>query len=208
MEPTTLIAGAVAAYAQTVSLIADYKSVRGQRDTSELKDFLEWLTTTGHHEMRSLLERNQATSVGIKAILGEHTQTVLVRLGEIDARLAILSQGIEGFGDLATAFHPASRLSRQQLGLLQAFEIAKAGEGSLHYDGEKHYFVFFDGDSPGYPIDEPRFLKDDLEILVSSGLLHRFHDHRYREPFYHFTRSAKELLDRLNAQDSMPGMSA
>lgn len=46
---------------------------------------------------------------------------------------------------------------------------------------------------PNYSCKESRFLKDDLELLLSLGLLHKDYNSN-GNPMYYFTRAASKLV--------------
>jgi hypothetical protein len=194
MEPVTL----VAAYAQIVGLIADYMSVKGHAGTVKMEDFVAWLATHGHADVVALIERNQATSVSIKAALSEGTTKILERLEGLEKMLGAGSVGNGAFDQLALAVAPGSRLSAQQSAILCSFETQGAGKALLlqHLEGEALTFLDANG---GYEPDDKRFFETDLDDLVASGLLSLSFNGSGGKVF-HLTRPGHELARQLSAK--------
>jgi len=194
MDPLTI----VAAYVQIVGLLADFTSSRGQRDTVELKEFTEWLSTHGHNEIVKLIDRNQATSVSIKAALSEGTEAILARLGDLERQLAIASIGQGAFGKMALAIVPTANLSEQQIAILLAYEERTAGTALLHHGDEGQGLLFMDGNSQvGYGPEDPRFFEIDLADLVQQGFLKASFNGAGKKLFL-LTRHGHELAKRLD----------
>ncbi len=199
MEPIGLLAG----YAQIVSLLADFLSVRDKREPAELSELVEWLAIRGHQDLRDLIERNTAVSVSIKAVLREQIGTLVDRLSNIDRQLAVLSQGIAGFDRLALAFHPTAQLTDQQIVILRAFESAQASKAVLIPTMDRPLLNFVDGNGTAVDYPDPVFLDDDLNRLVQANLLRQGYNPA-GNVLYHYTSIARDLVRRLDGNPPPP----
>lgn len=166
----------VAVFVQIVGLLASYASDKAQQksdvETGDIKDFLAWLATSGHNDIITALERNQATLVSLKALLSESTATVLTRIGELEKLAVIGSAGQGAFGQIALALAPEARLSTQQIVILQRFESLHAGKALLHHTYDGASLAFLDAVPAGaYQPDDPRFFDADMDELVRLNLL-------------------------------------
>ncbi|MEN1930025.1 hypothetical protein WCE37_13680 [Luteimonas sp. MJ250] len=160
------------AFATTVSLLADFASHRGANDGKSFDEFMAWLSEQRHDEIKSLLELNTSTTIGIKALLGEGQREILARLQSLDASMASFAAGFDAYRGIAQATHPTAALSAQAISLLEQFNDSGASKvlESHGFDGTSLYVV--DGPSNGsLAVTDPRFLQDDLTTLVELGFL-------------------------------------
>lgn len=195
MEPLTL-AGSLASI---VGLMADFASSRGQEDVLEIREFLEWLGTHGHKDLKGLIERNHATTISIKASLAEGKDELLQQLSKIEGLLGALTVGHGPLEELAVSLRPDSVVSSQGAEILLAYEQLQAGKAlELHtFDGA--HLLFLDGSGNGvYQPSDPRFLEADLKELVELRLLSISHNGKGRRVF-HLTRRGGDVGKRLFA---------
>jgi hypothetical protein len=152
--------------------MANFASSRGQKDVLEIREFLEWLGSHGHNELRGLIVQNHATTISIKASLAEGKDELLERLSKIEKMLGALTVGQGAIEDLAMSLLPDSRLSAQGVEILIAYEQAEAGKAlEMHTLGGTSLF-FLDGRSNGgYQPSDSRFFETDLDELVEMRLL-------------------------------------
>jgi len=195
----------VAAYAQIVGLLADFSSSRaktkGKQEAIELKEFVDWLSTHGHHQIVSLIDRNQATSVSIKAALAEGTSAILSRISSLERQLAIASEGQGAFAILASSLAPNSKLSSQQLAILKEYEERQAGTAILHYLDSGPHLFFIDqqnGVRRGESMvpEDVRFVETDLDELAHLGLTSRS-TNKQGDKVFRLTRQGHEIGKRL-----------
>ena len=163
---------AATSFATIISLLSDFVSHRGADKSKSFDDFMAWLSEQRHDEIKSLLELNINTTIGIKALLGESQREILERLHSLDRSMATFAAGFDAYRGLAEAAHPSSALSAQAISLLQQFYdsgASKVVEGK-YLAGTALHVV--DGPSNGsLTFTDPRFLDDDLTTLVELGLL-------------------------------------
>ena len=199
MEPVS----AATTFAALVSLLADFAASRGHRDILEIKEFTDWLASHGHSELKQKIEANHQTTVSIKAALSEGRSDLLARLERIEGLLTTLSVGEGPISDLAASIAPESMLPAQAKAFLVAFETTNAGTAlEVQYlsDGTKLHFVDGTGNNT-YEPDDPRFLNDDLDLLVSLELLSLSHNGK-RERLFRITRRGADVARRILAAES------
>ena len=191
MEPML----AATSFATIVSLLADFVAHRGANDGKSYDEFMAWLAEQRHEEIRSLLQSNSTTSIGIKALLGENQREILQRLQALDRSLASFAAGFEAYRGIAEAAHPESALSSQALSLLEQFYDSGASKvlESVGFSGTGLHVV--DGPRNGsLEFTDARFLSDDLKTLVQLNLLDVERNGSGQRLFV-FTRAAARLVE-------------
>lgn len=181
------------AFTSVVGLIGQFKSGRDAASGSDFNDFMTWLVKSNHHEIKSLIEANHATTVGIKAVLGQQSDQLNEALSKIDAAVAAFACTLEGFSDISAGLNPGAKLSPQALEILQQYEDSGASK-TLELKLQAHTLLHpLDGTGGSFEISDPRFLQDDLNTLLELRLLTLSHNGK-GERLFHFTRSAHELV--------------
>lgn len=195
MEPLTL----AGSFASIVGLMADFASSRGQADVLEIREFLEWLGTHGHNDLKDLIGRNHATTISIKASLAEGKDELLQQLSKIEGMLGALTIGQGPLEDLAISLRPDSVVSPQGTEILLSYEQLQAGKAlELHmFAGTSLFFI--DGNGNGsYQPSDPRFFETDLDELVELRLLSISHNGKGQRIF-HLTRRGADIAKRMLA---------
>lgn len=193
MEPIL----AATSFATIVSLLADFVAHRGANEGKSFDEFMAWLSEQRHDEIKSLLELNTSTTIGIKSLLGESQKEILERLQSLDRSMAAFAAGFDAYRGLAEAAHPSSALSAQAISLLEQFYDSGASKvlESKYLSGTALHVV----DGPGnasLQFSDPRFLSDDLTTLVDLGLLDLEYNGRGQRLFV-FKRSAARFVESL-----------
>lgn len=188
MEPITV----AASFASIVSLVGQYRAERGSTDQANFNDFIQWLIETQHQDLKELLEVNTKATISIKALLNQDREILLDRINSLDNALSAYASNLEGFSELASAINPEAILSAQALNVLRQFESSGASKMiQLKTTGPIAYF-FMDGTGE-LEIEEPRFIEDDINVLVEIRLLR----HEYNSSgssIYVYTRAAHKLV--------------
>ncbi|WP_286976919.1 hypothetical protein [Pseudomonas sp.] len=183
---------AVAEFATIVGLLSAFTSGRSATEQAKIADFYAWLSEHNHEMIRESLESKQVTAVSIKALLNRGLDDVTRKLDDISTRIAILVSRSDGIENLALAY-PGDSLSDQCLELLSFMD--KHGVESFlitpSLDTSQQGILFSSG--PEYICKEPFFLKDDLSLMVSLGLLIKEYTSK-GSPVYYYTRSASKLI--------------
>jgi len=181
----------VAEFAMIVGLLSAFSSGRKGGENADLTEFLAWLTEHNHDEIRSSIERNQATTISIKALLNKGLDDVHKKLDDISNRIAILASRSEGVEGLAIAYANAS-LSVQTLELLTLMEENETEFFLLSKElGNKEQRLML-CPGPNYICKETRFFHDDLSLMIALKLLIQDYDSK-GDPMYYYTRAASKL---------------
>lgn len=183
------------AFSTIVGLIASFKNENRARASDEYNDFLEWLSEKRHDEIISLFNINAKASISIKALLNQDRAILLDKLETIDKMLATISSQIGGFSELVHAIKPGFELSDQSIGILRQMENGQSSAFSkVTYLSGKTVVQAFDGSAGKINYNEPRFLEDDLNTLVATGMLIKSHN-KNGDPVYRVTRQASNLVN-------------
>lgn len=185
-----------AAFATIVSLLADFVAHRGATQSKSFDEFMAWLSEQRHDEIKSLLELNTTTTIGIKALLGENQREILDRLQSLDKSMASFAAGFDAYRGLAQAAHPTAVLSEQAISLLDQFYDSGASKilEVQYLEGTKSLLIV-DGPAGGQlNISDARFLEDDLTSLVELGLLGLDYNGN-GDRLFSFRRAAARLIE-------------
>lgn len=195
MDPVT----GAATFATLVGLIGQYRGEKKSVDQADFNDFLAWLVETQHAEIKSLVESNSSTTIGIKALLNTKYEQLAEKIDLLDRTLANYASGFQGFSEIGSVVWPNIGLSKQAIGFLTQFEGSGASKVLKvpMYGGTN--LMFIDASNRGdIEIEDPRFLEDDLRTLLELGLLR--HDFNSKgQDLYIYTRAASELVKSLES---------
>jgi len=184
-------------FATIVGLLNQYRSEKGSQSQLEYNDFMEWLAKANHTETKGLLELNTNATIYIKSLLNQDHKIFKEKLDKIDKAITAFASTIDGFDALAQSINPDAALSPQAISILQQFQESGATKVlELKMMGGTQYM--FLETSGSLDIEEPRFVEDDLQILLELGLLR--HDYNGKgENLYIFTRAASNLVASENS---------
>lgn len=174
----------VAEFAQVVGLLSAFSSSRASKQHMELSEFTQWLLEHGLNELAEKIQQNQETQVSIKALLGRGLDDVSEKLSVVSDQLAALA--IPVFGELASGFGELV-VSDQAAEILRRMEDQGATSFQEAMEISLSKPVLYYSDGPEYTCAEPRFFQDDLETMVTLGLLRKGTGGR-GDPVYHCTR--------------------
>ncbi|MBF6650416.1 hypothetical protein [Methylobacter sp. BlB1] len=87
-----MIAEYTAAYATIVGLLSAYATGRDVQKGLEIDEFIEWLIEHNHQKIVEEIQRNQATSIFVKAFLNREIPEIQLKL---DSILALVQSLIE-----------------------------------------------------------------------------------------------------------------
>ena len=161
-------------FATIVSLIAQFRSERQSTKDTDFQDFLKWMVTNNHNEIKGYLESNTEVQIGIKALLNKSNNDFKQLLNNIDLKLSMLSSRIDEFQHINKGIYGNATLSSQSITILKTL-INSGGSTFLVTESasEPPELLILDSDSSVRSIDykEQQFLKSDLEDLVNLELL-------------------------------------
>jgi hypothetical protein len=182
------------AFATIVSLLGNFSAERRSTASASFEEFMEWATKNNHQEVLDRIGQNSTTILSIKALLNEGHDELATRLQRLDASLAQLATGFNGFRELALAVYPGTELSDQALSIVEQFVDSGASKVLVsHYIDGATVLHMVMGGSGQISYNEPRLIEDDLNTLVQFGLL-RMEYNSKDDPLYLITRNAIKFV--------------
>jgi hypothetical protein len=183
------------AFATIVGLIGNFSAERRNAASANYEEFMEWLTKNNHQELVALITQSNTTATSIKALLNEGREELIARLQSLDASLAQLATGFNGFRDIALAVYPGAELSDQALSLIEQFVDSGASKVlTSRYIGGELVLHILEGGSGHLTYSDSRFIEDDLNTLLEFGLLRLDHNGR-GDRIYLITRNAVRFVE-------------
>ncbi|WP_193453245.1 hypothetical protein [Pseudomonas nitroreducens] len=190
MDPMAIAGG----FASIVGLVGQYKAGRDSVSGKSFDDFMQWLVTSNHSDLKALIEANHGTVISIKAILNQDREALHKRLEQLDSALVAFASAVEGFAQLGKSLYPEASLSDQAISILVQIEENKASKLLLvDYLSEDSELLFLDGCGGQVEIADSRFLEGDLQALVDARLLLPGRNSQ-GNPMWTFTRAAAEFV--------------
>ena len=121
------------------------------------------------------------------------------KLDSINNALVSYSSVFGGFSEVAPALNPGMELSEQAKSLLIQFDKSQGSKILEVHSFEGMALIVLDGKDQNINVTEPRFVEDDLKILIELGLLR--HDYNSNgENLYIYTRAASSLVKAMNKE--------
>lgn len=161
---------AAGTFATIVGLLSNFKA---EQSGTELAEFMAWLKEKHYEDVAADIERNSALSKELSNILSINHSDLVERLTQLVNRIAQLASQIEGFDGLANALNPSTKLSEQAISILRQL-VESGAEHFIEYKmftGEPDEYQLIGGSGGKIKYADHRFIKDDLNALVSSGLV-------------------------------------
>lgn len=189
MDPLTL----AFSFSTIIGLICNYRSERREHVEEKYSDFLIWLSDTKREDIKQLIVGNVGISKGIETLLLENRDIFLEKLEVIEGIVLNLSTQIPGFDSLAKAINHNAEVSNQAISIISQLEKTGFSKMLEIESDQKNYLVVF-GNNLNLNIEEPRFLDDDLNKLVSLGLLIKNYNDN-GNAIYTLTRNAVKFID-------------
>ena len=182
-------------FATIVGLIGNFSAEKRNAASATYEEFMEWLAKSNHDELVKLISEGNATSIGIKALFNESQEELISRLQNLDASIAQLATGFEGFRDIALSIYPDSELSEQAISVIEQFcDSGAIKVNSTSYIGGELKLTIVEGSSGNISYTDRRFIEDDLNTLVHIGLL-RMDFTKGGIPLYLITRNAIRFIE-------------
>jgi hypothetical protein len=166
VDPLT-IAGT---FATIVGLLSNYKA---ERSGGRLDEFIVWLKERHQEQLASSIENSAELSTTITSILAINHEELVKRLSSMNEEIVRIGSKIEGFAELAQFLQPAPILSKQARSVLKQI-VASGAKFVLEHKlstGKPTEYVYIDGAVGHVVVEEPQFIAEDLETLITSGLL-------------------------------------
>ena len=158
------------AFATIVGLLANFKA---ERTGADLDEFMSWLRERHQEQLADAIANNRTLGQELTAVLAVNHEVLVKRLEELHHQIRGVSSRIEGFGGLAAAISATPALSKQARSVLR--QIVESGakfvmEHKLS-TGEPTEYIFIEGAVGQVQYDEPGFIEEDLEQLITLQLL-------------------------------------
>jgi hypothetical protein len=197
--------------ATIIGLVSIWKSEGRARSGDEYNDFIQWLNEKRHSKLIDNLESNYLLGLQIKQLLAKNHAELEKSLSNLDAMLLQLASQVDEFREIAKIIDPKQNVSDQALYILKCIIDSTSSSiqmKSINFldvdwgasDNEEHEVSmgFVDG-SGAIPIDEPKFLQDDLSTLVKLELL-LISEVGTSLPTYTITRFAAKYIEQLEIE--------
>lgn len=187
------------AFATIVSLIATFKSGREAKEgKKDLESFKQWLSENNHSNMIAIIDSNESLQQDLTFFMNQNHEQVMAQLSTLNNLMISLASHMQGLGSIAARFESNNGLSDQAIDVLRQF--VNSGSTNMHYrknnglEGNDYYIL--EG-APDIEYSEPRFIGDDINSLVNSGLitLSRGSKGGY---IYKITRQAIRFIDAID----------
>ncbi|MGS0724797.1 hypothetical protein ACVBKF_01320 [Shewanella sp. 0m-11] len=188
MDPFT----GAGAFATIIGLICNFKS---ERSGTDVQSFLEWLKEKQQEDTVRAIEDNAALSLQLSYILATNHDELLNRLDNLDLQIATIAGQTPVFVDLARTLRPESSLSKQAISILEQLVSsgAKMFMEQKFFNGSPDAYNLMDGGHGKIQYNEPQFIEDDLQQLLSSKLLQLEHGSKGSRKFL-ITRAASKMI--------------
>lgn len=187
MEPIT----AATTFSSFVGLLALFKSERKGQGEDEYKEFLEWLESKRYNNLIEEITSNHQLSLSIKMLVKQNHEEFIEKFNTIEHALTHLASSIEGFKELSLAIAPNSELSDQAISTIK--QLNDSGGSCFLEIQTMAGNIYQVTDAEGsIDFNEPRYIEDDLGLLVELNLLRLDYNSKGSRLFY-LTRSASKL---------------
>lgn len=188
MDPLT----AAGTFATIAGLLSNFKA---ERSGTELTEFTKWLKEKHHEGVASAIERNSLLSNELSNILATNHTDIVERLAQLDTRIAQLTCQFDGFGGLESALNPKAELSEQAISILRQLVDSGAEYFMEHkrFTGEPDEYQLIGGTGGNITYADRRFIKDDLNSLLSANLVRLGFANKGSKKFF-VTRAAVEFF--------------
>jgi hypothetical protein len=158
------------AFATIVGLLANFKA---ERSSSNLSDFMSWLHEQHQENIAQSISQNKALSEELSSLLATNHNELVTCIAVLNEQISWVAGQIDVFSGLAMLLSPVPSLSKQAKSVLR--QIVESGakfvmEHKLSINKPTE-FLFIEGAVGQVQYDEPKFINEDFETLVTMGLL-------------------------------------
>lgn len=184
------------AFATIVGLIFNFHSEReGKKD---LESFKVWLADNNYEQESRIIENNKGLQDDLAYFLNQNHEHVMTQLSILNDSMISLASHMQGLGSIALSFDSNNGLSDQAVDVLRQF--VKSGSSKLHHmkntSGRGGDYYMLEG-GPNVEYSEPRFIEDDINKLVTSGLITLALGSKGGK-IYKITRQAVRFIDAID----------
>jgi hypothetical protein len=187
---------ATCVFATLVQLLAIFKNEKSGHPAPDSDEFLQWLDTHRHQEIKDQIAQSFHLTAEINAILHADNSVILAAINKMDSTLMEIASRMEGLSGLARHFSLNPCLSTQAITFLQSLCSSDAVAISL-INNENGFQMGLVPKGNIIPISEPRLVEDDLKTLIEIGLL-SYCAGPHGTDYYGITRNAIEFLKTID----------
>ena len=165
-EPLTL----ATAFATIVGLINIYRREKGAQEQLDHQKFIEWLEYHHHEDIKDFICNNVVLQNEVDKLLLANDAVIIEKLDVVNATLAsLMSQLTAKISGLVSATIPSAQFSEQSVSILRQF--VKSGSSFFTAIPMRGFLLLNLEMGGNIQYSEPMFLRDDLDKLLSAGLL-------------------------------------
>lgn len=187
------LASSVGAFVSIVGLIGQFQSGRAAAAGQNYDEFMQWLLSSNHDELKTMIESNQVSTIGIKAILNQDRQVLHEHLAKLDNALVAFASAIDGFAQVGQSLNPNAALSEDAISILEQIDARKCSKVMLMRVFGGGSLIPTDGHGGNIVIADWRYFEDDMRALVDAKLLIPGKNSKGQETWA-FTRAAAEFM--------------
>lgn len=156
-----------------IGLLSNFQSIKGAREGKEdLESFKQWLIENNHNNMIAVIDSNESLQHHLTSFMNQNHEQVMAQLSTINDLMVSLASRMQGLGSIALSFDSNNGLSDQAVDVLRQFVVS--GSHKMHHrknnSGRGNDFYVLEG-APEIEYSEPRFIEDDIDNLVTLGLI-------------------------------------
>ena len=185
MDPLTL----ASSFATIVGLIGMFKQEGKEGSPVGKSDFLEWLESHNFDEYAKMISNSEGTLLEIENLLSENHEIAMSKLHRIDEVLSTLAKNMDLMGGLAESIYQSTSISDQAINVLRQLVNSPSTSFMKHRVGPNTDALILMQGGGQVNFEEQRFIDDDLNTLVSYGLLRLSYGSNGSE-IYSITRDA------------------
>lgn len=184
--------------ATLVGLICNFRQERGARQDATHNDFMEWLSSHRHNELKDLIANTYHLQSEVDNLLRADHVRLLHEVERANRVLADVLGRLDDFRGIVQVMRPEAAVSEQAVAFLRcALESGYGGIGMQRQKEGAAIFCFRYGEyGPGIPQSDPLFAEDDLNTLAEFGFL-QLATSGGNLSWYKVTRAGSEFLKTL-----------
>ncbi len=187
---------AVMAFATITQFLGLFMDERKEQKNLRKEQFLDWLQTHRHEELKELICNTHHLSEQIDSILQSNHLQVLQELKTANQTLAQVMSRLNGFGRIVEIMLPEGKLPDFAMIALRNFE--QSGETDM-IAIDDHGVQF--GNSGSIAHEDARFLSDDMDALEACGFIKPV-AHHVGYSVYNLTRQGAAYVRTINLQET------
>ena len=177
--------------ATMVQLLAIFWHEKGSRNDLRHREFMDWLESHRHQEIKDLISQTHHLSEELDKILQQDQKLILAKIADVSNLLGDIFSRIDGLNGLRRTL-PKHGLSDQAIEILQIFARSGATEMFMSPRVGEGMVIQLMPDKILSNLDQ-RIIHDDLASLVDVGFLSQFS----ASPFqgHRLTRAGVRFVD-------------